>query len=55
MPQVCTNSDCKNGLPRYQGFGAPGRKCPDCGKTMRVLKMEPRGTRHGAIGSKNIR
>lgn len=44
---ICTNPKCPHGLPHYAGFGKSAhRKCGTCGKAMRRIKGEPRGTRH---------
>lgn len=44
---ICVNPSCPNGLPHYAGFGQPARtKCGTCGKPMRRIQGEPRGTKH---------
>ena len=44
---ICTNPECPDGLPHWKGFGkATRRKCPICGKPLRRIKSEPRGTKH---------
>lgn len=44
---VCTNRNCRNGLPHYAGFGKPtNHTCSLCGRPLRRIQGEPRGTRH---------
>ena len=45
---ICTNPNCAEALPHYAGIGekVPGRKCYLCGKPMRRIQGEPRGTYH---------
>jgi hypothetical protein len=44
---VCTNPACPHSLPHYAGTGTLAhRKCGTCGKPMRRIQGEPRGTQH---------
>ena len=44
---ICTNDECKEGLPHYKHIGrADRRKCHKCRKPLQRIKGEPYGPKH---------
>jgi len=52
---ICTNPNCERGLPHWKGFGKPSpHKCSACGRPMRMIEGEPRGTFHSMTTPRKV-